>query len=164
MLALKNLHDVFVDELKDLYHAEQQLIKALPRMVTATTHPELKTAFEEHFEQTKVHLLRLDHLAKGLDLQLTGKKCPAMEGLIAEGREKVASTGDDSARDASLICAAQKIEHYEIAGYGTVRTYARLLGYGDAAQLLQLTLEEEVAGDRHLSRLAESINIEANVA
>lgn len=163
MNSPKNLHDVFVDELKDLHNAEQQLIKALPRMAAAATHEELKAAFREHFEQTQVHVLRLDHIARLLDLHLTGKKCPAMEGLITEGEEKLEASGDDSAKDASLICAAQKIEHYEMAGYGTVRTYARLLGYAEVASILQRTLDEEGATDKRLTYIAESINVEANV-
>jgi len=163
MNAPKNLHDVFVDELRDLHNAEQQLIKALPRMAAASAHEELKAAFREHFEQTEVHVLRLDHIARLLDLHLSGKKCVAMEGLITEGEEKLEASGDDSAKDASLICAAQKIEHYEMAGYGTVRTYARLLGYPEVASILQRTLDEEGAADKRLTYIAESINVEANV-
>jgi ferritin-like metal-binding protein YciE len=162
MTAPKNLHDVFIDELKDLHHAEQQLVKALPRMATAAAHPELQAAFRDHLEQTEVHVQRLEHIARMLNLRLGGKKCPAMEGLIAEGKEKLAASGDDSAKDASLICAAQKIEHYEIAGYGTVRTFAELLGYAEIAAILQLTLDEEGSADKHLTHLAASINVEAN--
>lgn len=163
MNAPKNLHDVFVDELKDLYNAEQQLVRALPRMAAAAAHEELRDCFREHLEQTEVHALRLDHIARLLDLHLTGKRCPAMEGLIAEGEEKLDASGDDSAKDASLICAAQKIEHYEMAGYGTVRSFARLLGYPEVSAILQRTLDEEGAVDKRLTYLAESINIEANV-
>ncbi|HEY8995319.1 MAG TPA: ferritin-like domain-containing protein [Lacunisphaera sp.] len=163
MHAPKNLYDVFVDELKDLHNAEQQLIRALPRMAAAATHDELRACFREHLEQTEVHVLRLDHIARLLDLHLSGKRCPAMEGLITEGEEKLAASGDDSAKDASLIGAAQKIEHYEMAGYGTVRSYARLLGYPEIAAILQRTLDEEGATDKRLTYLAESINVEANV-
>jgi ferritin-like metal-binding protein YciE len=163
MNAPRNLHDVFVEELKDLHNAEQQLVRALPQMAAAAAHEELKAAFREHFEQTEIHVLRLDHIARMLNLSLIGKKCPAMEGLILEGEEKLAASGDDSAKDASLIGTAQKIEHYEMAGYGTVRTYARLLGYPEVAIILQRTLDEEGSTDKRLTYLAESINVEANV-
>jgi ferritin-like metal-binding protein YciE len=157
----KNLHDIFADELRDLHHAEQQLVKALPRLSAAAAHPELQAAFHDHLEQTEVHVQRLEHIARLLNLRLGGRKCAAMEGLIAEGKEKLATCGDDSAKDASLICTAQKIEHYEIAGYGTAGIFAALLGYAEIAAILQLTLDEEGAADQHLTHLSASLNVEA---
>lgn len=156
------LEELLVDELKDLYSAENQIVKALPKMAKAASAPELKRAFERHLEETRRQVERLNQIAEALDVRLTGKKCKGMEGLIEEGKEIMEEDLDENAIDAGLIGAAQKVEHYEIAGYGTARTHASLLGYNKVAKLLQQTLDEEGATDKKLSQLAESIiNVEA---
>lgn len=161
-MSLDSLHDLFVDELKDLYNAENQLLKALPRMAKAATAPELKAAFTEHLEVTRKQVERLDQIFEGLGTSPKGKKCKAMEGLVEEGKEIMEEDGDPSVIDAALIAAAQRVEHYEMAGYGCVRTFAALLGHEDAAALLQETLDEEGEADKKLTELAETIiNVEA---
>jgi ferritin-like metal-binding protein YciE len=156
------LEELLVDELKDLYSAENQIVKALPKMAKATSSPELKRAFERHLEETKRQVERLDTIGEALDIRLTGKKCKGMEGLIEEGKEIMEEDLDENAIDAGLIGAAQKVEHYEIAAYGTARTHASLLGYTKVAKLLQQTLDEEGNTDKKLTQLAESIiNVEA---
>lgn len=164
MPKINTLHDVYVDQLKDLYSAETQLIKALPKMAKAAHDPTLKKGFEEHLEQTKGHAERLEEIFEELDEKPTGKKCKAMAGLVEEGAEAIEEDATPQAKDAMLIAAAQRVEHYEIAGYGCVKTYARLLGYEDAAKLLEETLDEEVATDEKLTEAAESINVEAEKA
>lgn len=164
-MPLDSLHDLYVDELKDLYNAENQLLKALPRMAKAATAPELKAAFAEHLEVTRGQVVRLDTIFAGLGASPKGKKCKAMEGLIAEGKEIIDEDGDPAVIDAALIAAAQRVEHYEMAGYGCVRTFAKLLGYADAVALLQETLDEEGEADQTLTGLAESvINVRADAA
>jgi len=161
-MEMSNLKDLFVDCLKDLYNAEGQLSKALPKMAKAATHPELKSAFETHLEETKNQIGRLDQIFKHLGENPRGKKCKAMEGLVEEANELLEEDVAPEVLDAGLIGAAQKVEHYEIAGYGTVRTYAKLLGDDVSMKLLQQTLDEESATDKKLSKLAESsINLEA---
>jgi ferritin-like metal-binding protein YciE len=161
-MKLTTLHDLYVDELRDLYHAEHQLLKALPKMAKAASAPELAQAFTDHLAETEIQIERLDEIFKGLDVSPKGKTCKAMEGLLAEGKDLMAENADPSVMDAALIAAAQRVEHYEIAGYGCVRTFARLLGYEAAAGLLQTTLNQEAAADQHLTELAESvINAEA---
>jgi ferritin-like metal-binding protein YciE len=156
------LEELLIDELKDLYHAENQLVKALPKMAKAASSPELKRAFERHLEETKRQVERLNQIGESLEIRLTGKKCKGMEGLIEEGKEIMEEDLDENAIDAGLIGAAQKVEHYEIAGYGTARTHAQLLGFNKVAKLLQQTLDEEAATDKKLTALAESIiNVEA---
>jgi ferritin-like metal-binding protein YciE len=155
------LMELYVDELKDIYNAENQLIKALPKMAKAATSDELRTGFEEHLEQTRGHVQRLEQIFKALEEKPTGKKCKGMEGLIAEGQEMMEEDFEDDAMDAALISAAQRVEHYEIAAYGTVRTYAELLGEDEAAQLLEQTLEEEKETDQKLTDLAGDINVQA---
>ena len=156
------LEELLVDELKDLYSAENQIIKALPKMAKASSSPELRRAFERHLEETKRQVERLNQIGEALDTKLTGKKCKGMEGLIEEGKEIMEEDFDENAIDAGLIGAAQKVEHYEIAAYGTARTHAEMLGYTKAAKLLQQTLDEEGATDKKLTALAESIiNVEA---
>ncbi|HET9265623.1 MAG TPA: ferritin-like domain-containing protein [Vicinamibacterales bacterium] len=160
--ATNPLQELLVDELKDLYSAENQILKALPKMAKAASSPELKRAFERHLEETRRQVERLDQIGEALDIRLTGKKCKGMEGLIEEGKEIMSEDLDDNTLDAGLIGAAQKVEHYEIAGYGTARTHAAMLGYNKAAKLLQQTLDEEGATDKKLTALAESvINVEA---
>lgn len=161
-MAVESLQDLLVDELKDLYSAENQLVKALPKMAKAATSPELRAAFEEHLEVTKGQVERLDQIFEQLEGSPRGKKCVAMEGLIEEGKELISENDKSSVLDAGLICAAQKVEHYEMAGYGCARTFARLLGHEEVANLLQETLDEEGEADKKLTELAESvINVEA---
>ena len=165
MAETNPLEELLVDELKDLYSAENQIIKALPKMAKAASAPELKRAFERHLEETRRQVERLNQIGEALDIKLTGKKCKGMEGLIEEGKEVMEEDLDENALDAGLIGAAQKVEHYEIAGYGTARTHAEVLGLSKVAKLLQQTLDEEGATDKKLTQLAESlINVEAAVA
>ena len=161
-MSLNTLHDLLVDELKDLYSAENQLLKALPKMAKAATSPKLKAAFEVHLEQTEIHVARLEEICEGLDVSPKGKKCAAMAGLIEEGAGIIEAKGDPAVKDAALIAAAQRVEHYEMAGYGCVRTFAQTLGLTAEAKILQQTLDEEGATDKLLTELAESvINVEA---
>jgi ferritin-like metal-binding protein YciE len=156
------LDELLQDELKDLYSAENQIIKALPRMAKGASSPELKRAFERHLEETRRQVDRLNQIGEMLEMKLTGKKCKGMEGLIEEGKEVMEELDDEDAIDAGLIGAAQKVEHYEIAAYGTARTHAEMLGYTRVARLLQQTLNEEGAADKKLTALAESVvNYEA---
>lgn len=164
-MPLDSLHDLYVDELKDLYNAENQLLKALPKMAKKATAPELKAAFTKHLEVTRTQVGRLERIFEALGASPKGKKCKAMEGLVAEGAEVIGEGGDPAVIDAALIACAQRVEHYEMAGYGCVRTFANLLGYGDAATLLQETLDEEGEADKALTELAETvINVEADEA
>ncbi len=161
-MKFDSLQDVFVDSIRDLYNAENQLVKALPKMAKAAHSSELRTAFEEHLQQTEGHVERLERVAEELGVKPKGKTCQAMKGLIEEGQEIIEHDGEPSAKDAALIGAAQKVEHYEIAAYGTVRTFARLLGEENVAELLQQTLDEEGAADKKLTEIAESgLNQEA---
>ncbi len=156
------LKELYIDELRDIYSAENQLTKALPKMAKAATSDELRAGFEEHLEQTKGHVERLERIFKELGEKPTGKKCKGMEGLVEEGNEIIKEDElEGEARDAGLISAAQRVEHYEIAAYGCVRTYANLLGESDAAKLLEQTLQEEKETDQKLTNLAEKINVEA---
>jgi ferritin-like metal-binding protein YciE len=150
--------------LKDLYSADNQIVKALPKMIKAATSQNLKVGFSEHLEQTKAQVERLDKIFSQLDQSPKGKKCKGMEGLLEEGEELMQEDAEPEVLDAGLIAAAQRVEHYEIAAYGTVRTYAELLELKAAVKLLQQTLDEEKATDKKLNSLAESINIEAEKA
>jgi ferritin-like metal-binding protein YciE len=154
------LKELYIDELRDIYNAETQLTKALPKMAKAATSEDLRSGFEEHLEQTKGHVQRLEHIFDSLGEKPTGKKCKGMEGLVEEGEEMIEETEGET-RDAGLISAAQRVEHYEIAAYGCVRTYARLLGDEEAASLLEETLNEEKETDQKLTELSEAINVEA---
>ena len=156
----KALKELFIDELKDIYSAENQLIKALPKMAKAASSDDLRAGFEEHLDQTKEHARRIEEICTELGEKPTGKKCGGMEGLIGEGKEMMDEFEDD-VLDAALISAAQRVEHYEIAAYGTVRTYAELLGHDRAVELLEQTLEEEKETDQKLTELAGAINVEA---
>lgn len=160
-MEIDSLRKLYVEDLKDLYSAEKQILQALPRMVKKASNPQLKAGFEEHLRQTEEQVKRLDRIFEGLGKSSRGKKCKGMEGLIEEGKEVLQEDMDEETRDAALIAAAQKVEHYEMAGYGTVRTYAQLLGETEAARLLQQTLDEEGATDKKLTALAERINVEA---
>ena len=150
-----NLEDLLTDELKDLYSAENQLIKALPKMAKTSQSAELRMAFEEHLEQTRSHAKRLEQICDELGVSPRGKKCVGMEGLIEEGKEVMQEELDTDTIDAGLIGAAQKVEHYEMAGYGTARAHARQLGFNKAVTLLEKTLEEEKKADEKLTKLAE---------
>jgi len=164
-MPLDSLYDLFVDELKDLYNAEHQLLKALPKMAKKATAPELKAAFTDHLEVTRGQIERLDRVFGEIDESPKGKKCKAMEGLVAEAAEVIAEDGDPAVLDAALIACAQRVEHYEMAGYGCLRTFATLLGFDEAAKLLQQTLTEEGEADKALTRLAETvINVKAEEA
>jgi ferritin-like metal-binding protein YciE len=160
-MELESLRDLYIDELKDLYSAETQLLKALPKMAKAATAKPLKSGFEKHLKQTQGHVKRLEQVLKGLGVSPGGKKCKAMEGLIAEGNEVISENAEPEVRDAALIAAAQRVEHYEMAGYGCVQTYAELLGNKKAAKTLQKTLDEEGATDKTLTLLARKINVSA---
>ena len=160
-MEMATLEDLLVEELKDLYSAENMLIKALPKMAKAATSKGLRAGFEKHLKQTKVHAERLEQICDELGVSPKGKKCKAMEGLVEEGSEAIEQDADPDVKDASLIAAAQRVEHYEIAGYGCARTYANLLGYKKIGQLLQQTLNEEGDTDKALTKLAEGINVEA---
>ena len=161
-MEMETLHELYVEELKDLWSAEKQILKALPRMIKAATHPQLKKAFAKHEKQTRVHVTRLERICTQLGESPRGKKCVGMEGLLQEGSDLIKEKPAADVLDAGLISAAQHVEHYEMAGYGTVRTWARTLGYAKQADLLQVTLDEEQQTDLDLTALAEaSINIDA---
>ena len=160
-MQMNSLDDLFVTELKDLYSAEKQLLKALPKMAKAANSKMLQNGFTKHLKQTEGHVSRLEKVFEELGVSPRGKKCKAMEGLIEEGQEVIDEDADPSVKDAALIAAAQRVEHYEMAGYGCVRTYANLLNHKKAATLLQQTLDEEGETDKALTKLAEQINVSA---
>ena len=156
-MKLDALKTLYIDELRDLYNAENQLVKALPKMAKASSSQELQDAFEKHLEQTKMHVERLEEVFEEIGEKPKGKTCKAMKGLIAEGSEILKEDGEESVIDAGIIVAAQKVEHYEIASYGSVRTFAQLLGKDRSADLLQRTLDEESEANEVLNKLAEDI-------
>jgi ferritin-like metal-binding protein YciE len=161
-MEIDSLRKLYVDELKDLYSAEKQILQALPKMAKKATNAQLKKGFETHLEETRGQVERLDRIFELLGKSSRGKKCKGMEGLLEEGKEMMQEDMEPEVMDAALIASAQKVEHYEIAGYGTVRTYAQLLGEDQHARLLQQTLDEEGNTDKKLTQLAESsINVEA---
>jgi ferritin-like metal-binding protein YciE len=161
-MEMESLKELYVEELKDLYSAEKQLVKALPKMAKNATNPELQQAFTKHLEETEGHVERLEQIFEMLGERAGGKKCKGMEGLIEEAKELLEEDASEEVLDAGLISKAQHVEHYEMAGYGTVRTWARLLGYENQAALLQQTLDEEKETDLLLTDIAESqINIDA---
>ena len=155
------LMELYVDELKDLYDAESRLVKALPKVAKAATSQKLRSAVEEHLEQTKGHVDRLKEIFDNLGEKPSGKKCPGMMGILKEGEEIMDEDFEGEVMDAALISAAQRVEHYEIAAYGCVRTWAELLGENEASSLLEKTLEEEKETDEKLTQLAEEINVQA---
>ena len=157
-----SLRELYLDELKDLYSAEKQLTKALPKMAKAASSEELSAGFREHLEQTKGHVQRLEEIFTMLNAKAGGKKCMGMEGLVKEGAEIMGEDFNDEVMDAALISAAQRVEHYEIAGYGTVVAYADLLGESEQAGLLRETLEEEKETDQKLTQLSAQINVRAD--
>ncbi len=153
---MENLTELLEEQIKDLYNAENQLLKALPRMAKKASSEELKDAFNAHLEETKGHVDRLEQVCESLDFSPKGKVCAAMKGLIEEGKEVLEEDGNDDVVDAALIAAAQRVEHYEMAAYGTVKTLATLLGHEDVAKLLDETLGEEKAADEKLTEVAET--------
>lgn len=161
MTKLSTPRDLLVYELQDLHSAETQLVKALPKMASAATNEELSEAFNEHLRQTQEHVARLENIGEKLGTPLKGKKCKAMEGLIKEGEETIDEKAEDVIKDLALIGAAQKVEHYEISGYGTARTLAELVGEAEIAELLQETLDEESETDELLTSVALKLNTEA---
>jgi ferritin-like metal-binding protein YciE len=163
-MKMESLQELYIHHLKDLYSAEKQLTKALPRMAKAASSDELRAGFEQHLRETEGQIERLEQIFEELKVSPRGKKCVGMEGLIEEAKELMEEDADPEVLDAGLIASAQHVEHYEIAGYGCVRTYAELLGYDDAAKLLQESLDEEGATDKKLSALAQNINVEAQKA
>lgn len=161
-MKLETLKDLYIQEIKDLYSAEKQILQALPKMAKAASNARLKAGFEEHLAQTKEHASRLEKLLASHSQTTRGPKCKGMEGVLKEGAEMIEDEADEEVRDAGLIAAAQRVEHYEMAGYGCARTYAELLGDKDGAKILQLTLNEEGDTDKKLTKLAEStINVMA---
>jgi ferritin-like metal-binding protein YciE len=156
-----SLHELYLEELKDLYDAENQIIKALPKMVDAASSEELQNALTEHLEVTRGQAKRLEQIFQNMGEKLKAEKCKGMEGLIKEGSDIVSEDMNEDVKDAAIISAAQRIEHYEMAGYGTVRTWANLLGESEAEELLQQTLDEEKEADEKLNELAEEINVQA---
>jgi len=161
MPRVKNLEDVYIDELRDLYNMETQITKALPRMIKAITNTELKDALENHLQETKNQVTRLEQVFEMAGQKVRGKKCAAMEGILEEGSDLMSMEINDNALDAALIGGAQKVEHYEIASYGTVISWARQLGYDDQADLLEETLAEEKAANNKLTEISETVNQDA---
>ena len=160
-MKINSLRDLYVEQLRDLYDGENQIIKALPKMIESTDSDDLRSALEEHLEITRQQAQRLETIFQGLGQSAKAQKCKGMEGIIKEGSEVLKEDMAESVKDAAIIASAQRVEHYEIAGYGTVRTYAELLGEDKAVELLEQTLEEEKEADEKLSQLAEEINVEA---
>jgi ferritin-like metal-binding protein YciE len=158
----EGLKELYIEELRDIYNAENQLVKALPKMAKAASSDELRQGFEDHLEQTKGHVQRLEQIFEALDESPKGKKCAGMEGLVKEGSEVMGEDYEDALMDAALIGAAQRVEHYEIAAYGTVVEFANILSESEHVSLLQETLEEEKETDEKLTELAKQINTEAN--
>ena len=159
MSTITTLEELFLEQLQDLYSAENQLIKALPAMAKTAHSPALKAGFQAHFEQTKEHVVRLKQIFEELGEEADGKKCQAMMGLIKEGKEMISEKASPEIKDIGLIAAAQRVEHYEIAGYGCVRTYAKILGHKEASKALQATLDEEAATDKKLTIIAGKLNL-----
>jgi len=161
-LEFNSLNDLFVSQIEDLYDAENRLTKALPKMAEAAQSSQLKQAFQQHLTETQGHVSRLETIFRELGIEPKRETCEAMKGLIAEGEEMIKAKGDPDVKDAALIAAAQRVEHYEISGYGTAKTFAKRLGKTQAANLLQQTENEEVAADKKLTTIAESsVNVQA---
>lgn len=161
MSSLPSLQALLIDEVRDLYYAENLLLKALPKMARAASAPALQAGFTAHLKETRQHVSRLTEVMKKLGVPVRGKTCHAMVGLVAEGAEAIAAKGPDAVRDAQLIGAAQRVEHYEMAGYGTARAFATALGKDDVAALLQATLNEEGDANRHLTEISNTVNAAA---
>lgn len=161
-MTVNSIEKLFVEELKDLYSAENQLTKAIPKLVKAAASPELKTALQNHLRETEGHVQRLELICSMLSVSPKGKSCEGMKGVIEEGSSMLSETDEGDVRDAALISAAQRVEHYEMAAYGTVRSYAELLGQSEIAELLEETLEEEKAADQKLTSISEEVNARAH--
>ena len=158
----ETLQKLYVEQLKDLYSAEHQILEALPKMIQKATHADLKRGFQEHYQQTEQQVQRLEEISEMIGESLAGHECKGMKGLVKEGEEAMEEFKDSDVLDAALIAAAQRVEHYEMAGYGCSRTYANMLGFADQATILQRTLDEEGETDKRLTELAETvINIDA---
>lgn len=160
-MKLDSLHELMLEQLEDVYDAEHQIIEVLPKMADAATSPELKSAFKEHLSQSREHVKRLEKAFKSLGETPTRKTCNGMKGLLKEGDEMLKAKADSAVMDAGLIASAQRVEHYEMAGYGTLRTYAHLMNHTEAAELFQMTLDEEEMTDKKLSQIANKINVAA---
>jgi ferritin-like metal-binding protein YciE len=163
-MKLENLQQLYLKELRDLYDAEKQITEALPKLIDAASNPELKNGLQEHLNVTNTQISRLERIFQSLNEKPTGETCKGMKGVIKEGDEIVSAGGDPATVDAGIISAAQRVEHYEMAGYGTVRTYAKLLGQQEHANLLQQTLQEEEQADKTLTQIANTVNVEAKAA
>ncbi len=163
-MSVGTLEELFIAELKDLYSAEKQIVRSLPKLAKAASTPELQKALESHLEETKGQVERLDKIAEIVGKKLTGKTCAGMKGVLEEGSEVLQEVEEGNVRDAALIGASQRVEHYEMAGYGTARDFAKLLGLEDVVDLLERTLEEEKAADRKLTAIAKTVNSQARVA
>jgi ferritin-like metal-binding protein YciE len=163
-MKVDNLQQLFVEQLRDLYDGEQQITEALPKLIEKASNPELKSALQEHLNITKQQISRLDSIFNKLDEEPSGESCKGMKGVIKEGDDLVSKADDPAVRDASIITSAQRVEHYEIAGYGTVKTYARQLGKNEFAKILEQILNEEKEADQKLNQIAENVNIEAKAA
>jgi ferritin-like metal-binding protein YciE len=160
-MKLESLHELYIHELHDLYSAEEQIIKALPKMIQSAESSELRSALQTHLEETRGHVTRLEEVFRMYNEDVKGEKCKGMEGIINEGKDVVKHKENPSVRDTGIIAGAQKVEHYEIAGYGSVRTWAAQMGHVVAAELLQQTLDEEKQADKILTQLAQSLNVQA---
>jgi ferritin-like metal-binding protein YciE len=163
-MKLLSLHDLYLNELHDLYDAENQIVKALPKMIESATSGELRNALSNHLEQTRAHVTRLEQVFQLHNEEVSGEKCKGMQGLIDEGKNLIKHDENLNVRDAAIIAAAQKVEHYEVASYGTVRTWAQLMGHMEAARLLQATLDEEAEADHKLTEIARTLNAAAERA
>jgi ferritin-like metal-binding protein YciE len=163
-MSVGNLEELLIDELKDLYSAEKQIVRALPKLAKAATNPELSEALLSHLEETKGQVVRLEKIAELVGKKLVGKTCVGMKGVLEEGSEVLEDTDEGAIRDAALIAASQRVEHYEMAGYGAARDFAKLLGKADIASLLEETLEEEKSADQKLTSIASSVNEQAKQA
>ena len=163
-MNIENLQQLFVEQLRDLYDGEQQITEALPKLIEKASNPQLKSALQEHLQITESQIERLEDIFEQLDEDPDGESCKGMKGVIKEGDDVVGKAKDSAVRDASIITSAQRVEHYEIAGYGTVKTYARQLGKQEWAQILEEILNEEKEADQKLTQIAESVNIEAKAA
>jgi ferritin-like metal-binding protein YciE len=163
-MSVETLEELFIDELKDLYSAEKQIVRALPKLAKAASTPELQEALQSHLEETKGQVERLEQIAEIVGKKLTGKTCAGMKGVLEEGSEVLEEVEEGNVRDAALIGASQRVEHYEMAGYGTARDFAKLLGLEDVVELLEQTLEEEKAADQKLTMISKSVNKRAKSA
>jgi ferritin-like metal-binding protein YciE len=161
MAKLEGLHDLFLEQLKDMYDSEKQIIKALPKMIKEAENAQLKRALEEHLEETRGHVERLERVFESVESKARGQHCPGMEGIIDEGKELLEKDAEPAVRDAGIIASAQRVEHYEMAAYGTLIAYAKDMGHREATTLLQQTLKEEEAADRKLTEISRSVNTDA---